>query len=159
MSASPPAFANANHDVSPPPLSPISLPNPARLRDLKEPPPPGWTALRRLSAKRESWGSEMAEANVMNSKMNSKMDKMNASASVKQTPEGRDTYEGERLEEVRSDEGLMEESEGGGVGLDGEGGGGAVTYRVYGSRWHGFVVLVLLNIVVSWDVSWLLFFS
>ena len=29
-------------------------------------------------------------------------------------------------------------------------------YRVYKRRWFGLVQLTLLNIIVSWDVSWLL---
>lgn len=42
----------------------------------------------------------------------------------------------------------------------GEGNGGdVVVYKVYKRRWFGLVQLVLLNIIVSWDVSSLLYFS
>ena len=34
-----------------------------------------------------------------------------------------------------------------------EGGGAPVVYKVYRRRWFGLIQLVLLNIVVSWDVS------
>lgn len=59
------------------------------------------------------------------------------------------------LSEVRSDDGLLRD-EGVPAGsapgaLDGE--GDAAVYKVYKRRWFGLVQLVLLNIIVSWDVS------
>jgi hypothetical protein len=34
-----------------------------------------------------------------------------------------------------------------------EGGEGEVVWKVYKRRWFGLLQLVLLNVVVSWDVS------
>lgn len=76
----------------------------------------------------------------------------------------------EVLTDMRSDDGLLEEEErdsgvpaeragGHATGLDGVNGRGgdghvdATVYKVYKRRWFGLVQLVLLNIVVSWDVS------
>lgn len=39
------------------------------------------------------------------------------------------------------------------VTAEANGGGPTVQYRVYKRRWFGLVQLILLNIVVSWDVS------
>lgn len=55
--------------------------------------------------------------------------------------------DGEILENVGSNDDLLPEEEGGN-GADGE-----VVWRVYKRRWFGLGQLVLLNIVVSWDVS------
>lgn len=49
--------------------------------------------------------------------------------------------EGEALENMGSRDGLL------------EGGGGDVEFKVYKRRWFGLLQLVLLNVVVSWDVS------
>jgi FLVCR family MFS transporter 7 len=73
----------------------------------------------------------------------------------------------EALHEVRSDDELLGDEEGGSEPqpvtartYDGNNGGEGVErtasggeYRVYRSRWFGLVQLVLLNIIVSWDVS------
>jgi len=58
--------------------------------------------------------------------------------------------EGEALENVGSNEELLPDGEEGGDGADGE-----VVWRVYKRRWFGLGQLVLLNVVVSWDVSML----
>ena len=47
----------------------------------------------------------------------------------------------------------------GGAAAGSIGGETAVVYRVYKRRWFGLVMLMLLNIIVSWDVSKFLFFS
>lgn len=74
---------------------------------------------------------------------------------------------GEPLEQVRSNEELLADDEaehagprradGGGGGDDERGGmrgdAGPVVYKVYKRRWFGLAQLVLLNVVVSWDVS------
>jgi hypothetical protein len=57
---------------------------------------------------------------------------------------------GEPLELVRSDEGLMNEERLDGAEIAGD---GEIVYKVYKRRWFGLAQLVLLNIVVSWDVS------
>lgn len=49
--------------------------------------------------------------------------------------------EGEALENMGSRDGLL------------EGGAGEVVWKVYKRRWFGLLQLVLLNVVVSWDVS------
>ena len=49
--------------------------------------------------------------------------------------------EGEALENMGSRDGLL------------EGGEGEVVWKVYKRRWFGLLQLVLLNVVVSWDVS------
>lgn len=49
--------------------------------------------------------------------------------------------EGEALETMGSRDGLL------------EGGAGEVVWKVYKRRWFGLLQLVLLNVVVSWDVS------
>lgn len=60
--------------------------------------------------------------------------------------------EGEALENVGSnDELLSQDGDGGEGGRTGE-----VVWKVYKRRWFGLGQLVLLNIVVSWDVSILL---
>lgn len=66
----------------------------------------------------------------------------------------------EGLTEIRSDEDLLPEERG---NPDGPGReelaqreGGDIKYKVYKRRWFGLVQLVLLNIIVSWDVSTLL---
>ena len=40
-----------------------------------------------------------------------------------------------------------------------EGGAEVHEYRVYKRRWFGLVQLTLLNIIVSWDVSYMLYYS
>jgi hypothetical protein len=58
--------------------------------------------------------------------------------------------EGEVLENVGSNEELLPDGEEGGDGTAGE-----VVWKVYKRRWFGLGQLVLLNVVVSWDVSML----
>lgn len=67
---------------------------------------------------------------------------------------------GDILREIRSDDELLGEENAaqrheGGTGE----GGNAVVYKVYKRRWFGLVQLVLLNIIVSWDVSGPLHYS
>ena len=74
----------------------------------------------------------------------------------------------EALHEVRSDDELLGDDERGSTTLRGgaqEGGNnstgaadvvGGRVYKVYKRRWFGLIQLVLLNIIVSWDVSCLL---
>jgi hypothetical protein len=56
--------------------------------------------------------------------------------------------EGEALENMGSHDGLL--APGGERGQTGE-----VVWKVYKRRWFGLLQLVLLNIVVSWDVSYI----
>lgn len=75
----------------------------------------------------------------------------------------------EALHEVRSDDELLGDDEergsatqhagtqgDGNNGTEGADGTGGRVYKVYKRRWFGLVQLVLLNIIVSWDVSSLL---
>lgn len=79
---------------------------------------------------------------------------------------------GEPLEQVRSNDELLGDEElaghtvrrsrDGGIQGDDERGGitgdsGPVVWKVYKRRWFGLAQLVLLNVVVSWDVSSCLF--
>jgi hypothetical protein len=64
----------------------------------------------------------------------------------------------EGLTEMRSDDGLLDDGEGqmpGGGDATRESGTteNVIVYKVYKRRWFGLVQLVLLNIIVSWDVS------
>lgn len=54
------------------------------------------------------------------------------------------------LENVTSNEELLRGEDGENAGGEA---GGEVVWRVYKRRWFGLVQLVLLNVVVSWDVS------
>lgn len=80
---------------------------------------------------------------------------------------------GEPLEQVRSNEELLghdelaghtvRRSRDGGIQGDDERGGitgdsGPIVWKVYKRRWFGLAQLVLLNVVVSWDVSSRCFF-
>ena len=82
--------------------------------------------------------------------------------------------DGEPLEQVRSNEELLGDEElaghtarrsrDGGIQGDDERGGitgdsGPIVWKVYKRRWFGLTQLVLLNVVVSWDVSSCGFFS
>lgn len=84
------------------------------------------------------------------------------------TSTSRGVGEIEVLTDMRSDDGLLEEEGENGVaptergrdthlhGVDereGHGHGDTTVYKVYKRRWFGLVQLVLLNIIVSWDVS------
>jgi hypothetical protein len=66
---------------------------------------------------------------------------------------GADVAEEERLAIVGSNEALLDASGSGEIEM-GEGGrDDEVVYKVYKRRWFGLLQLVLLNVVVSWDVS------
>lgn len=72
---------------------------------------------------------------------------------------------GEALQEVRSDDELLQDGDGVAgrnnerhnaddtVVVGGGGEHGARVYKVYKRRWFGLLQIVLLNIIVSWDVS------
>ncbi|RDW94457.1 MFS general substrate transporter-55 [Coleophoma crateriformis] len=73
-----------------------------------------------------------------------------------------DSYGGGALEEIRSDDELLDAYENRehtedtpSSGLESGVAGDAPPYKVYKRRWFGLVQLVLLNIIVSWD--WLTF--
>jgi MFS transporter, FLVCR family, MFS-domain-containing protein 7 len=141
-----------------------------------EPVPGGWTFLRTMKMrglKGRSSGSAAAPSaevsNVSNGK-SSISSKDNDELKVTQTNGSGDGPGGvgeiEALHEVRSDDELLGGEAGAsppsrpagtqvGGNLAGEGSevpGGRV-YKVYKRRWFGLVQLVLLNIIVSWDVS------
>lgn len=74
--------------------------------------------------------------------------------------------EADALADLRSDDELLSGDENGetrranngvGAGSGETEGGSPRVYKVYKRRWFGLVQLVLLNIVVSWDVSDILF--
>jgi hypothetical protein len=69
------------------------------------------------------------------------------------------------LTEVTSNDGLLSEEDGGreagrgvegGAAVNGEAAPGAGTFQVYKRRWFGLFQLALLNIIVSWDVSYII---
>lgn len=121
---------------------------------------PGWIPLKKT--KQPSPSSSTAPT--------SEDDKRDEIMDSKNYLEGMDTHgsagygvgEVEALREVRSDNELLEDEEGDrNVGDNGEpiygnteSGESSVVYKVYKRRWFGLVQLVLLNIVVSWDVSY-----
>jgi len=140
---------------------------------------PGWTIMRPLKMRglkkgakstSTSTSSAAAESATSNGNGNANGSSIISSADKKEdlkitTTNGSGDRNGvgevDVLSEVRSnDELLGEEDEqqqhnsNAGTGMDGmveE--GDAVTYKVYKRRWFGLVQLVLLNIIVSWDVS------
>ena len=77
-----------------------------------------------------------------------------------QRPDSRASVDSLGLEEVTSNDGLLdEEGDGAARGAQGNGaigsgvGLGGVVYKVYKRRFFGLFQLALLNIIVSWDAS------
>jgi hypothetical protein len=141
-----------------------------------EPAPGGWTFLQAMKmGGLKSRGSASAAAspplskssNVSNGKSIDSKD--NDELKVAQTNDSGDGPRGigeiDALHEVRSDDELLGDEGGSsapqhaGTQGDGNNGGenvegtGGRVYKVYKRRWFGLVQLVLLNIIVSWDVS------
>ena len=128
---------------------------------------PGWTIMRPLRRKGKGSASVPMTANGNASTNNSKLED---DLKVTVTHDSGDGIgEVEALHEVRSDDELLEaedDREPSRVARQGQRNdnmpsNGHVTertlsggeYKVYKRRWFGLVQLVLLNIVVSWDVS------
>lgn len=148
---------------------------PANDKATSEPVPGGWTFLRTMKMRGlKGRGSGSAAASAPSptdvsevSNGNSITGKDNDELKVTQTNGSGDGPGGvgeiEALHEVRSDDELLGGQAGGTQlaeaqrngsigGEDAEVPGGRV-YKVYKRRWFGLVQLVLLNIIVSWDVS------
>lgn len=143
---------------------------------------PGWTIMRPLrmrGLKGKGSGSaafkEIAESNVSTNGrgINGNGSKSNSDLKVTETNGTNGSGDGrggigevEALHEIRSDDELLgSDDEGGGprrvapdrgednTGDDGTINSGEMEFKVYKRRWFGLVQLVLLNIIVSWDVS------
>jgi hypothetical protein len=136
---------------------------------------PGWTIMRPLKrkGKRGSDGGSVAKLVPSANSDGSRVDgKPGNDLKVTETNGSADGYPS--LEEidspldVRSDDELLDPTDGAqssrirrksptrNLEGDGDPAGGSTEYKVYRRRWFGLVQLVLLNIVVSWDVSSLL---
>ena len=132
---------------------------------------PGWTIMRPLRKKGNKSSVSKAGASAHG---NRDIDsKANGDLKVIETNDsGNSTGEVEALHDLRSDDELLgDEDEGQGRATRENGNegdrnlqsndgtaeesvvNGGVEYKVYKRRWFGLVQLVLLNIVVSWDVS------
>ncbi len=133
---------------------------------------PGWTIMRPmrmrgLKAKKGSSSAVSTNVSANEGPYSGIESKSNGDLKVTET-RGSDANVGEveALSELRSDDELLGDEEvaiqrgNGAQGLgNGSGDGaetaanGGVVYKVYKRRWFGLVQLVLLNIIVSWDVS------
>ncbi|KAL3423638.1 major facilitator superfamily transporter [Phlyctema vagabunda] len=116
---------------------------------------PGWTTMRPLKHRVAAKGHAKGDSNSSG--------KLRTTETNGTSSTDTDGYGGgETLEDVRSDDDLLEEDETAAYRAR-EGRGedvgtvqvGQVQYKVYKRRWFGLVQLVLLNIIVSWD--WLSF--
>lgn len=141
---------------------------------------PGWTRLRTMKMRvlKGKRGTTAAASNVTfnsnDAKANSTERKSNEELKVSQTNGSGDGPHGvgevEALHEVRSDDELLGDNDQeassrqqGTVGGLGDGtdereevertATEGTVYKVYKRRWFGLVQLVLMNIIVSWDVS------
>lgn len=126
-------------------------------------PAPGWTSMKTFRMKRakESAGAPVTDGSAIGlmDADNMKNGKRGVTATAIESGSSAD----DALNELRSDDGLLEVEGDGHAGLGngttrGEAGleevrGDGVAYKVYKRRWFGLVQLVLLNIIVSWDVS------
>lgn len=146
-----------------------------RKEDKPEETVPGWTIMRPLKRKgnkRNDTGSVSKLIAPTNSDGSPVDSKTMSDLKITDTNGSGDVYGGvgevEALQDLRSDDELLEddeeestrnrgaspmqnlESNGSPVG---ETNGGITQYKVYKRRWFGLVQLVLLNVVVSWDVS------
>jgi hypothetical protein len=136
---------------------------------------PGWTIMRPLKMRGLKKGSRSTTASAESATGNGTTNGSSIGSSDKKddlkvtttngSGDGRNGVgEVDVLSEVRSDDELLGEDEqqhnaarGAGTGMDGTvEEGETVVYKVYKRRWFGLVQLVLLNIIVSWDVSNLL---
>lgn len=128
---------------------------------------PAWTIMRPL---RKKLSATKSDASADGTGFDSKAD---GDLKITKTNDtGHDVREVEALHELRSDDGLLgddEDEEGGATRENGNAGlhilqsndgaaeetaaTGGGEYKVYKRRWFGLVQLVLLNIIVSWDVS------
>lgn len=130
--------------------------------------PKGWTTMRNLKKRDMSAKSEPARSRADS---NEGLAKSQTNATAQSVEAGTIDYM-EDLTELNSGDDLLAEEHagerhGGGArirGTDGaaderfgsgsaEGHEGAREFKVYKRRWFGLVQLVLLNIIVSWDVS------
>jgi len=139
---------------------------------------PGWTRLRTMKLRGlknrgngsaastpSSVSTNLGNGESVDSKRNDELKVMQTNSSGNGPHE---IGEVEALHEVRSDDELLGDEEGdsapqratAGTQGDGNDGGEGVErtasggeYKVYKRRWFGLVQLVLLNIIVSWDVS------
>lgn len=133
---------------------------------------PGWTIMRPLKMRglkkgsrsnaESATGNSQSQGAARNGSSVSSADKKDDLRATSTNGSGDGVGEVDVLSEVRSDDELLGDDEqqhnaasgGAGTGMDGTAEeGGNVVYKVYKRRWFGLVQLVLLNIIVSWDVS------
>jgi hypothetical protein len=136
---------------------------------------PGWTIMRPLRKRgnKSSAGATKADVIANGNGFDSKADSdLKVTETNGTNSSGNGVGEVEALHDLRSDDELLgDEEEGQGRATrengnpgdhtlqsnDGTAGGSTATgggeYRVYKRRWFGLFQLVLLNIIVSWDVS------
>jgi hypothetical protein len=153
--------------------TPIESPNRQVKQSKKAPTPigkahgesilPGWTIMRPLRMKAMGRAKKPAEGTdgVVSQRSSKSEERDGENKGLKGvTTNGTASSAGdlEGLTEMRSDDELLDDSEdrmpGGGHGTqDPVTTTNAIAYKVYKRRWFGLVQLVLLNIIVSWDVS------
>jgi hypothetical protein len=135
---------------------------------------PGWTIMRPLKRKGNKSSAAATKADVSVNGNGPKDTESKASGDLKATESngsGDTIGEVEVLQDLRSDDELLgDEGEGQGRATRESGNQGnhtlnqndgaaeettsaVVEYKVYKRRWFGLIQLVLLNIIVSWDVS------
>lgn len=143
-----------------------------REKEVPEETVPGWTIMRPLKrkSKKGSHGGEVAKL-VPSQSSNSNETRVDGQPGddLKST-ETHGSMDGvgevDNLQDIRSDDELLDSTDGARSSrirrqspthnLQGDGdptGNGSTEYKVYKRRWFGLVQLILLNIVVSWDVS------
>lgn len=166
---SPPVSTNTNTNTKPHPIVAITNEKAATTHGETL---PGWTIMRPLKMRglkkgsrsnaESATGNSQSQGAARNGSSVSSADKKDDLRATSTNGSGDGVGEVDVLSEVRSDDELLGDDGqqhnaargGAGTGMDGTAEeGGSVVYKVYKRRWFGLVQLVLLNIIVSWDVS------
>jgi hypothetical protein len=120
---------------------------------------PGWTRMRPLRMKAMGRGKKSGEGTngiVIERSGSEERENKDLKGVTTNNTTASSAGDMEGLTQMTSDDGLLDGSEDGNRAGDVTTATNTVVYKVYKRRWFGLVQLVLLNIIVSWDVSLLL---